>query len=253
MNVFNRIALAVLCLALVAGAVSIIVLAWTIPVESIDALQDAVDWLRDNNEDLQKVVLTAGAAAVGLVSLMLLLLEVTPPRGMEVKVTDVKVGDAVLTTAAIGQRIEEALRDVPHVAEARASVRATRKGVQVSLDLHVDPEANLATVSDEACQAARDVLAEKVHVALAGPPRARLHYRELRLQRAALRQAQDAAQARAARRPATPSAPPAPVAEAPPPEPAAEASAAVAPEGLEAEPGAPEQAVAPDKTSRNDA
>jgi len=195
MNVFNRMALAVLCLALVAGAVSIIALAWTIPVESIDALQDAVDWLRDNNEDLQKVVLTAGAAAVGLVSLMLLLLEVTPPRGMEVKVTDVKVGDAVLTTAAIGQRIEEALRDVPHVAEARASVRATRKGVQVSLDLHVDPEANLATVSDEACQAARDVLAEKVHVALVGPPRARLHYRELRLQRAA--------QARSAR-PATP-------------------------------------------------
>jgi len=67
MNVFNRIALALLCLALVAGAVSIIALAWTIPAESIDALQNAVDWLRDNNEDLQKVVLTAGAAAVGLI------------------------------------------------------------------------------------------------------------------------------------------------------------------------------------------
>jgi hypothetical protein len=47
--------------------------------------------------------------------------------------------------------------------------------------LHVDPDANLAAVTDAACEAARDVLIEKVHVELMAPPRARLHYRELRL------------------------------------------------------------------------
>ena len=45
----------------------------------------------------------------------------------------------------------------------------------------MDPDANLAVVTDEACEAASDVLANKVHVALAAPPQARLHYRELRM------------------------------------------------------------------------
>jgi hypothetical protein len=87
----------------------------------------------------------------------------------------------VLSTAAIGQRIEEAVAKVPHVSSAKALVKAKRKGVLVSLDLHVDPDANLAIVTDEACQAATDVLTNRVHVALVEPPHARLHYRELRL------------------------------------------------------------------------
>jgi hypothetical protein len=72
---------------------------------------------------------------------------------------------------------------VPHVAEVRADVTSRRKGVLVSLDLQVDPDANLATVTDEACQTAQEVLTERVHVHLLRPPSARLHYRELRLHR----------------------------------------------------------------------
>jgi hypothetical protein len=71
---------------------------------------------------------------------------------------------------------------VPHVAEVRANVRAKKRGVIVNLDLQVDPEANLATVTDEACATAESVLTDRVHVALVQPPTARLHYRELRLQ-----------------------------------------------------------------------
>lgn len=184
MNMFNRFVVVFVCLLLIAAAVAIIVLAWAVPQDSINRLSDAVKWLNDNNEDLQKVILTAAGAAIALVSLIVLLIEVGPSGAAEVRVTDVKVGDARLSTAAIGQRVEEAVREVPHVSEVKAAVRTKAKGVQVSLDLHVDPDANLATVSDQACQAARDVLTEKVHVALTQPPRARLHYRELRLQRA---------------------------------------------------------------------
>ena len=46
MNVFNRIFLVLLLLALAVGAVAIIVLAWTAPNDSIARLRDAVDWLR---------------------------------------------------------------------------------------------------------------------------------------------------------------------------------------------------------------
>jgi hypothetical protein len=206
LNLFNRVVLAFVLLVLAAGAIAIIVLTWTIPKDSISGLRDAVSWLDDNNQDAQKAVLTSIAGLVALVSLCLLLLEVLPASGPDVKVTDVKVGDAVLSTAAIGQRVEEAVRQVSHVAEVKAAVRQKGKGVLVSLDLHVDPDANLATVADESCQAARDVLAEKVHVAIAGPPLARLHYRELRLQRAAA--ARSVPPARPAPPPAAPAASP---------------------------------------------
>ncbi len=183
MNVFNRGLAVFVALLLMAAAVALVALAWSQSQDSISSLGDAVDWLSRNDKDLQKVVLTAACAVVGFLALLLLMVELMPRAGPEVKVTDVKVGDATLSTAAIGQRVEEAVREVPHVASVRAFIRSKRKGVQVTLDLHVDPDANLAAVSDEACQAARDVLTDKVHVAMVELPRARLHYRELRLQR----------------------------------------------------------------------
>jgi hypothetical protein len=184
-NVLNRILMILICLTLIAAAISVIVLAWTIPNDSIAALRDAVDWLDENNQDLEKALLTGIASGVAFLALVVLLFEMTPKTGNEVKVTDLQVGDAVLSTTAIAQRIEEAVRAVPHVADVKATVKAKGKGVAVGLDLHVDPEANLAQVTDEACQAARDVLTQRVHVGLVAPPRARLHYRELRLNRPA--------------------------------------------------------------------
>jgi hypothetical protein len=181
MNMINRVALILLCLVLIAGAIAVIALSWAAPQDSIDWLADAAAWLDDHNTDGTKVFITVAAAAVGLVALVGLVVEFFPQNRGEVKVTGLQVGDAVLTTAAIGQRIEEAVNQVPTVSDVRATVRAKHKGVTVGLDLHVDPDANLAAVTDAACEAARDVLTNKVHVELLAPPRARLHYRELRL------------------------------------------------------------------------
>ena len=181
MNLLNRIVLVLACLALAAGAISLVVLAWTIPQESIDGLRDAVDWLDEHNEDLEKALLTSGGALVAFIAVVVLAFELVPRAGADVKVTDLRVGDAVLSTLSISQRVEEAVRQVPSVTEARAGVRAKRKGVLLSLDLRVEPEANLATVTDEACEAAQDVLMNRLHVTLVEQPRVRLHYRELRL------------------------------------------------------------------------
>jgi hypothetical protein len=179
MNLFNRIFMVLLCLVLVGAAISVIVLTWTIPEDSIQWLRDSADWLDDRNQDSEKIVLTAVAAVIGFLALMIALLQLMPQSSSEVKVTDLKAGGAVLSTAAISQRVEEAVRGVPHVAEVRSNVKAKRKGVLVGLDLLVEPEANLADVTDQACQVVQDVLTNRrVHVALAEPPRVRLHYRE---------------------------------------------------------------------------
>jgi hypothetical protein len=187
MTVFNRIFVAIVCLVLIAAAVAVIVLAWTSPGSSIDGLRDAADWLDDNNQDLEKGILTAVAAIIGVIALVVFVLELIPPRSTEVSVTDLKVGNAVLSTAAIAQRVEEAVSRVPHVADARAVVKPKRKGVLVNMDLHVDPEANLAAVTDEVYETAADVLNNRVHVAMAEPPRARVFYREIRLRRGGAR------------------------------------------------------------------
>ena len=186
MTTFNRIVIIFVCLLLIAAAIALIFFTWTIPNRSINGLFDAVQWLDDHDGSLEKSLLTTISAAVGLISLAVLLIELLPHSGPEVQVVDVNQGDATLSTAAIGQRIEEAVCRVPHVAEVRAGVRAKKKGVLVALDLQVDPDANLATVTDEACRTAQDVLTSRVHVQLLRPISAHLHYRELRLQTRAI-------------------------------------------------------------------
>ena len=182
MNTFNRVVLVLLCLILMFGAASITALAWLGPDQSIDQLRDAAAWLDERNTDGTKFLITTAAVVVTMMALTVLIVELYPRSRSQVRVTDLQVGDAVLSTTAIAQRVEEAVTRVPNVADVRATVKAKRKGVVVNLDLHVDPDANLATVIDDASDAARNILTERVHVALVEPPSTRIHYRELRLQ-----------------------------------------------------------------------
>lgn len=184
MNVFNRIVVLLLLVAVAAGAIAVAVLAWTIPNKTINWLADAVQWLDDNDGDTEKAILTAIAVVVALVALGLLLLELVPRRRSDVRVVDVQGGQASLSTAAVAQRLDETMRQVPNVVDARSYVTARRRGVEVEMDLDVDSDANLAEVTTAASSAARDLLGNRMHVALLGDPKARLHYRELRLRRA---------------------------------------------------------------------
>jgi hypothetical protein len=183
MNVFNRVLVYALLLLLAAAAVAVAVLAWTAPDESIERLRDAVDWVDRNDGDAEKGILTAIAIGIAVVALAVLFFELKPRSTTEVQLTDVTRGRAVLSTSAVAQRLEEAIRQVPHVGEAKAYVEPKRKGVEVAMDLHVDPDTNLAVVTDAAYSAAEDVLRNEMHVAILGQPQARIFYRELRLRR----------------------------------------------------------------------
>jgi hypothetical protein len=185
MNVLNRVLVSVFLLALAAAATSVAVLAWAAPAAAIDGLRDTADWLDRNDDTASKAALTAVAAGTALPALFLLLLEARRPSRGGVRVADVKGGEATLSPEALDQRIQEAVSAVPDVVEARAVSRVRRKGVELALDLHVGPDANLAAVADAALQAARDLLTGRLHVQVAGQPRVRLHYKELRLGRAA--------------------------------------------------------------------
>jgi hypothetical protein len=183
MNVFNRIVLIFLCLALMAGSIAVIALAWEAPNGSIEALQDAVTWLDDNNQDSEKTILTAVAGAIAFVALVLLLLELIPRSSDQVRANDLQMGAVMLPTAAIGQRVEAAVRAGAEVNDVRAQVKGRRNGVLVRLDLYVHPDATLTEVTEQAYQATTEVLTERLHVSLLAPPVVRIHYRDSKARR----------------------------------------------------------------------
>ena len=184
MNAFNRLVLVLMLLSVAVAAIGVAVLSWTLPEDSIAVLTDATGWLEDNYGGAEKVLATTGSLLLALIAMVLLTMELSPGSGREVKVTDLQGGEAYLSTDSIGQRIEEAVTRVPSITDVKATVEARAKGVKVTLDLHVEPQANVAIVTDDACRATREVLANQVHVALIDPPLAHLHYREAALSRA---------------------------------------------------------------------
>jgi hypothetical protein len=95
----------------------------------------------------------------------------------------VGAGEARIGTDEIAHRLEEELRTLPQINQAQASVLARGQKAEVTLDLHVTAEADLAATTEEACRRARQLLEERMGVALTRPPQAQLHYRELRVVR----------------------------------------------------------------------
>lgn len=178
----NRLAIVVIAMALIAAAGAVVALAWWQPDAAVARVEDFASWLRDHNNDDGRLVLTLGAAVVILALLTLIVVELTPGDAQSLRVRDVKAGDAVITTAQIAARVEAEVRAVAHVAECAALVTRHGKKVDLMLDLHVDAGADLAETADEACRRAHVLVEERMGVGLAARPRARLHYRELRLQ-----------------------------------------------------------------------
>ena len=70
---------------------------------------------------------------------------------------------------------------VPHIARCDTIVATNGKRVDVVLDLHLEPGADLAHTANVACAHAHALVEQEMGIELASPPRATLHYRELRL------------------------------------------------------------------------
>jgi hypothetical protein len=110
-----------------------------------------------------------------------MLVELTPSPTQKMRLRNVRAGDAVVTTKDIAQRVEAEAKAVEHIAGCKAIVAARGQRVDIVLDLHVDPGADLARTADEACRRAHALVEQQMGIELAGRPRAKLHYRELRL------------------------------------------------------------------------
>lgn len=182
----NRFAIVVFALVVIFVALLVTLLAWGDASGSITRVSDFAGYLRDHDNREAKVILTLGAGVIALLMLMVLIVEVTPSPLQKMRLRTVKAGDATITTAEIAARVEAAVSAVEHVRDCAAVVATHGSRIDVVLDLHVDPGAALADTADAACARAQAICEQEIGVELTGQPRARLHYRELRLREDAL-------------------------------------------------------------------
>lgn len=177
----NRFVIVIVALAVIFCALLVAMLAWGAAAGSIARLNDLAGYLQDHDGRDAKLILTLGVAVVILLMLAVIIVEVTPSPVVKMRLRSVKAGDASITTKEIAARIEAEARSVPHIRGCTAVVAARGRRVDVVLDLHVDAGADLAQTADAACGRAQLLVEQRLAIGLAQRPRARLHYRELRL------------------------------------------------------------------------
>lgn len=178
----NRFAIVVTALVLIFLAALIVLLAWGASSDSIGRLEDFTGWLRKHDNNETKTVITLGATVVVLLMLSVIILEVTPSPTQRLRLRNVKAGSATITTREIADRINAEIAErVPHIARCDTIVATNGKRVDVVLDLHLEPGADLAHTANVACAHAHALVEQEMGIELASPPRATLHYRELRL------------------------------------------------------------------------
>jgi hypothetical protein len=182
-------ALCFICLVLI-----IVMVAWGAPEDGIDRLFRLANYVEDHNNDQAKLIVTFGGFILALAALLLIVYEITPPQSGDIKI-EVGSGDVRISTEEIAMRIESEIRGMPQVQDVQATVIGRGSKAEVSLALHVHPEAELAATAGEACGRARELVERQMGVGLASQPRAELHYRELKVARAVSPQPADAGSA----------------------------------------------------------
>jgi hypothetical protein len=177
----NRFVISLVALLVLFSALLMVLLAWGAPGNTIGRIEDFAGYLSDHNNDTGKLVLSLAALVVVLLMLTIMIIELTPSPTQRMRIRNLKSGDATITTKQIAERIEDEVAATPHIASCKATVAARGGKAEVVLDLHVDAGADLAQTADEACRLAHTLVEERMGIALVERPRARLHYRELRL------------------------------------------------------------------------
>ena len=176
MNVVNRLIVVLGVIVLIAFAGMVIVLAWAYGPETTHKLGSFVTYLNDHDTTVPKIVITLGASFVILVALAFLLLEVAPRAGKTVAVMDVGMGTAVISTAAVGRRLEQIVTSLPQVEATRAKVGGKKKGISVNLQVMVDPSAELSTTATEVAGVVEDAVTRQMKLTMAAPAHLQLYY-----------------------------------------------------------------------------
>ena len=189
MGLTNRVIIIGAALIWIFVILVVILLAWGAPDNSIDQLSDLANYLADHNDRATKMIITFGGLILLLLGVLVIIIEVAPPESGSLPVADVGAGQGSISTEEVVGRVEDGVRALAQVSDVQATVLGRGKKADVTLKLHVRPEADLAATTDEACRVTRELIEGSMGLKLARPPQAELHYRVLNVSRTTQSQA----------------------------------------------------------------
>jgi hypothetical protein len=177
-DAFNRAAIVGLAFAWVILMALVILLTWGADSETIDRLGDLVSYFDNHTDNASKLILSLGAAALIVLSLIVIVVELVPaePAAAQVRLESVTGATAILPAEAITQRLEEELRLIPKMLDAQAMVTSRDKGLAVAMNLTLAPDANVSSTTEEACRLAQETIEQQIGVALVGLPTVRIAF-----------------------------------------------------------------------------
>ena len=159
----------------------VILLVWTSPEEGISRIRDLAGYLDSHNTTEAKLIVTFGGIILILLATLLVIFELVSPESNTLVIQQAGSSVVEISSEEVVLRVEEELRASPQIDQVQATIVGRGKKAEVSLSLHVAPEANLATTVEEACKRVTELLEGQMGIALAKPPSAEVHYRELRV------------------------------------------------------------------------
>ena len=154
----------------------VIFAAWAADAETVERLEDFVQYLGDHRDNASRLILTLGALVLIVLALLLIIVELAP----EEEAREIRVEQAGATTIVPAEplrlRLEEALTAMPQVTTARARVFSHDKGIAMKLYLTVTPGANVAMVTQEASRVVVDTLQAELGLPVSAPPTVRITF-----------------------------------------------------------------------------
>lgn len=162
MNVFNRVVVILLLLAMVVFLPILMI----VPGPLFSLVGREVTYAEAYLTPINRLLIVVVGALLLVVCVLLLWLELRRPRRRMIKVPQVSGGEAELTTDSIAQRIAHNVGQVPEVVKAVPKVFGRRQGVEVRLDLETSPDIDVPAKTEEVCQVARREVEERIGLKL---------------------------------------------------------------------------------------
>ncbi len=163
MNVFNRVLVVLLLLVFVV----LVGVGAAVPERSLAAVERLVQAAKPLVFLPMVYLWWAVAAALIVLALLLLALELYRPRHLTVQVRQASGGVVELSTESVSRSLEYHIRQVPGVNQVRPQVESRGRSVRVALELETDPLADVPAKSEEVMQLARELVEGKLGLKMA--------------------------------------------------------------------------------------
>jgi len=166
-NAFNRLIVILLLLAIIACSTVFLVVPKPLVQQILQPALDSLYQQLDGFNDL--FLLAVGvilAVIIWVVCFAILYLEIRRPRVKDIKVQKISGGEAVVAVESIAKRLSYHVDQLADVISVKPKISAHGGGVDVELEIEINPEIDIPMKDEEIRQVAVQVIEEQMGLKL---------------------------------------------------------------------------------------